>query len=63
MEQFFKDEIGKDIDNILVEEMTIKYPIEVKEHAILKQVKKTLDGICVWKGRTIRFPTDENIKH
>ena len=62
MEQFFKDEIGKDIDNILVEEMTIKYPIEVKEHAILKQVKKRLMEYVFGKGEPLDFPTDENIK-
>ena len=62
MEQFFKDEIGKDINNILVEEMTIKYPIEVKEHAILKQVKKRLMEYVFGKGEPLDFPTDENIK-
>ena len=62
MEQFFKDEIGKDIDNILVEEMTIKYPIEVKEHAILKQVKKRLMEYVFGKGEPLDFPTDEDIK-
>ena len=62
MEQFFKDEIGKDIDNILVEEMTAKYPIEVKEHAILKQVKKRLMEYVFGKGEPLDFPTDEDIK-
>lgn len=62
MEQFFKDEIGKDIDNILVEEMTAKYPIEVKEHAILKQVKKRLMEYVFGKGKPLDFPTDEDIK-